>query len=1019
MGYKKISFIVLSLLFCFGVTIQAQIVEGFETGLPTSAPSTLTSYTLSSGTWSMYKCSQSGTKHTGSYGLALASSSTDASYIISPTLNTVATVTYWAKSGSTSTITVMKSVNNGAWTAAGTSATGSTFTSNTITVNETSSNVRIKFQNGQGTSMYMDDVTITVVTNPYIRLSLTTLPSFNIVIAGNNSTSASYVVDGANFSSNLAISAPTGFQISTDNANFTANLSLTPVAGVLSSTTIYVRFSPATANGSMYGVISHESTGATTTEVNVDGKAIASEPTVQSAIAFSEVNGNSVRLDFAGGNGANRIVVAKAGSAVAWQPTDGLDGTGINSSFALAADQGSGNKIVYSGNSATVTVSGLVVNTKYYFAVYEYNGNVSGSENYFLSNPGTGNQTTLSVAGLTVIPAAIAFGNVVTNRTSKVKSYSLSGQFLIPADGSITISSSDNFEVSATGGQDFATSVNIPYTGSAISAKTIYVRFKPTAIADISGVITNGGGGAPNETVIVTGSGKDSSSFITKGIFLSPDGNDVTATGTYDDPFYSLSNAVALAVPGDTIWAHGGTYKYKATVFLTKAGTEAKPFSIIAYPGEKPIFDWSDWKPVNETERGSARGIKVTGTARYWTLKKLEICYAPDNGVKCEGAHTTFDQCFFHHNGDGGLQIGLGKDTLTANPDPENLASYTRVINCDATRNADPGTDYENADGFSCKLFAGKGNYFYGCRAWENCDDGWDLYMTNYEVIIENCWSWHNGDPAIWGFTSFNGDGNGFKLGGNGEPCPITIKNCVAFDSPFGAMCCFNDNNNGDAITVLNCTAWAGGKDFKLASKPHILKNCVGFDPKSGAKFVTDLSSSAISVNNSWDLTNVTAGYDDFISTSAADALAPREVDGSLPRNGFAKLKPGSDLIDKGIDIGFPYFGSAPDLGAYEFDPTIVNDAKNALPTTMSLGQNYPNPFNPSTVIKYQVPVTGNVVLKVYDMLGKEIVTLINENKSAGEYEYKFNGSHLSSGLYIYSLKAGNIVQSKKMLLIK
>lgn len=88
-----------------------------------------------------------------------------------------------------------------------------------------------------------------------------------------------------------------------------------------------------------------------------------------------------------------------------------------------------------------------------------------------------------------------------------------------------------------------------------------------------------------------------------------------------------------------------------------------------------------------------------------------------------------------------------------------------------------------------------------------------------------------------------------------------------------------------------------------------------------------------------------------------------------------------------------------------------------------TLNQNYPNPFNPSTVISYRLPVTSNVSLKVYDILGNEIATLVNEEKSAGEYEVEFNTSSInhqpSSGIYFYQLKAGNFTQTKKMILLK
>jgi len=88
--------------------------------------------------------------------------------------------------------------------------------------------------------------------------------------------------------------------------------------------------------------------------------------------------------------------------------------------------------------------------------------------------------------------------------------------------------------------------------------------------------------------------------------------------------------------------------------------------------------------------------------------------------------------------------------------------------------------------------------------------------------------------------------------------------------------------------------------------------------------------------------------------------------------------------------------------------------------------QNYPNPFNPSTTIKYSIPSiisneerNLNVALKVYDVLGNEVVTLVNENQSAGSYEVDFNASLLTSGVYFYKLQAGSFVETKKMVLLR
>ena len=99
---------------------------------------------------------------------------------------------------------------------------------------------------------------------------------------------------------------------------------------------------------------------------------------------------------------------------------------------------------------------------------------------------------------------------------------------------------------------------------------------------------------------------------------------------------------------------------------------------------------------------------------------------------------------------------------------------------------------------------------------------------------------------------------------------------------------------------------------------------------------------------------------------------------------------------------------------------TLVEDEIiNNLPTSYSLSQNFPNPFNPSTTIDYSVPEVSFITLKVFDVLGNEVATLVNENKPVGDYEVEFNRIELPSGMYFYQLRAGSFTETKKMVLIK
>ena len=98
---------------------------------------------------------------------------------------------------------------------------------------------------------------------------------------------------------------------------------------------------------------------------------------------------------------------------------------------------------------------------------------------------------------------------------------------------------------------------------------------------------------------------------------------------------------------------------------------------------------------------------------------------------------------------------------------------------------------------------------------------------------------------------------------------------------------------------------------------------------------------------------------------------------------------------------------------------TGVVNTNNGIPARFTLSQNFPNPFNPSAMINYQLPVNSHVTLKVYDVLGREVQTLINEDKPAGSYTIKFDVGSLPSGVYFYRLQAGSFTQTKKLVVVK
>ncbi|MBE0649530.1 MAG: T9SS type A sorting domain-containing protein [Bacteroidales bacterium] len=173
--------------------------------------------------------------------------------------------------------------------------------------------------------------------------------------------------------------------------------------------------------------------------------------------------------------------------------------------------------------------------------------------------------------------------------------------------------------------------------------------------------------------------------------------------------------------------------------------------------------------------------------------------------------------------------------------------------------------------------------------------------------------------------------------------------------------------------------------------------------------------------NSSTDPDNDPITYSLRIFGSGVDTTIAGLSDTTTQFNGSGTLQPGnsyqwnvtaSDGNLSTVSATWNFFVSS---------PTNIDDEQiaNMIPTEYSLSQNYPNPFNPSTTIRYSVPSRSTVVLKIYDILGGEVSTLVNEEKDAGFYELTIDASGLASGIYFYRLQAGSLNQTKKMILLR
>jgi len=373
-------------------------------------------------------------------------------------------------------------------------------------------------------------------------------------------------------------------------------------------------------------------------------------------------------------------------------------------------------------------------------------------------------------------------------------------------------------------------------------------------------------------------------------IYVSPKGT-ANAAGTEADPI-DIYSAVQFAQTGQTIYVRGGVYELSAPIMIERGnnGAPGKLKVLAAYPGEKPVFDFGK----------KANGVFLAGD--YWKIVGIDITKSSGNGLRISGSHNIVELVQTYANGETGLQIsGLATEPF------EKWPANNLILNCTSFDNRDPSEN--NADGFAAKLTCGPGNVFRGCIAYNNCDDGWDLYSKLETgpigvVVIENCISYGNGRMSD-GYRT-KGDGNGFKLGGEGLPVKHVLRNSLAFNNEtFGVS-----SNSNPAIIVENTTSVDNGRaNFNFANYPNatpqfVAKNNISFRTKPGAADVLPdmlLSANNYFYNGSHSQNNkgVKLSAKDFKSVTLKPFV--RNRDGSIAPNDFMQV------VNRSLKSGFRY----------------------------------------------------------------------------------------------------------------
>ncbi|KAB8261587.1 luciferase-like domain-containing protein [Aspergillus pseudonomiae] len=366
-------------------------------------------------------------------------------------------------------------------------------------------------------------------------------------------------------------------------------------------------------------------------------------------------------------------------------------------------------------------------------------------------------------------------------------------------------------------------------------------------------------------------------------IYVSPSGSD-TAAGTIEAPLLSIQSAVDKATAGSTIYLREGTYSPTTNIQITKSGTASAPYVLRAYEGEKVTIDGEELPGTPAELDGSLanedRGVLHIQDAEYWEFYDLELINGPYGVYARDSSNNHYERIITRKNYETGFQL-------------EGASSNNSVYYLDSYLNRDPRKNGESADGFACKEGSGEGNVLRGARLWNNVDDGLDLWEFKSAVTIEDTISYGNGYNR-WDFSPFEGDGNGYKLGGGDEadigPANHVITNCIAFGNSKDG---FTDNSQPGDFTLTRNTAWNNAKvGFKFGTAVATLSQNIA---AANGESPTSLSEEQVSTGNSWDGSE-TWDNSSFVSVDATLVQGARNADGTIDPSDFLLPKSGEEI---------------------------------------------------------------------------------------------------------------------------
>jgi hypothetical protein len=588
-----------------------------------------------------------------------------------------------------------------------------------------------------------------------------------------------------------------------------------------------------------------------------------------------------------------------------------------------------------------------------------------------------------------------------------------------------------------------------------------------------------------------------------RNLYVAFNGNN-NNPGTISQPWRTISFAVSSssgAQAGDTIIVRQGNYPEQ--IFPEVSGTPTQPIVIRRLKEESVSIDPGK--------------IRFESGINHWKIWGLKFMHSGSSGLEVTGTHAanflTVMKCTFSHNEQDGIYLSGGFGGI-------------QIRYCEIQFNGEVNGVPQNEEGHGIVIYGSSGQLVvknnliannwhkgiaYGSDVTQydgdNSQIDSNMIINNYESGLDfspdNSFVRHNyisrngqrdtesgewGDKGVmakgicshttFAFNIIKSSG-GMELAPLGDQCYYynnTLYKDVFYTavpgSPYQSTIIFYDSYDPSSVFRNNIICnmlsqedhhWAIISEVYQAYTSQTWSNNLYWCPNSSQPFPD---------NKPFKLYGAPGPGGTYKTLAEVQATWPSAENNSIyvspgfvsaPDSNF-QLLPNSPAIDAGTQVGFPYVGQAPDIGAYEFGSSTANIGdplgglfehsgavlclsgvgsdeldltvdpatdvltfnpnngavpSKVLPGLVTLEQNSPNPFNPATSIRFHLSHDGMVKLTVYTITGQLVNTLVNGYQNAGAHEVTFDGSNLVSGVYLYRLEAGNVVQSQKMVLTK